>query len=349
MSVIAPGLFIGPAWLPELKVRIRKEGSRKMGEDITKTAGIDTGKKKLNLGFWPKAERLAVDNAPEDFERLAAVLAKHKIKRVGIESTATYHLAVSEFLRARGFEVIVLQPLQVKAFAKVHLKRAKNDKTDPEMVAGCAAIQTEVHAPHSLEILRLAEHLTFIEQCEDNAARLKTQLERFAEENYRKMIKQEIARFERMVRHEVKKLEKELRLNRRLSERLDLVLSIPCVGLRTALGMLIRMPELGTLSREQAAALLGVAPMDDDSGDHKGKRFIQGGRARPRKTLYMAAFSGAFHHNPLLKALYLRLVKRGKEHTLALVACMRKLVIMINAVLQRGTPWETREGTPCPQ
>lgn len=320
-----------------------------MREDITKTAGIDTGKKKLNLGFWPRAERLAVDNRLEGFERLAAVLEEHQIKRVGIESTATYHLAVSEFLRARGFEVIVLQPLQVKAFAKVHLKRAKNDKMDPEMVAGCAAIQTEVHAPHSPEILRLAEHLTFIEQCEDNAARLKTQLERFTEENYRKKIKQEIARFERMVRHEVKMLEKELRLNRLLSERLDLVLSIPCVGLRSALGTLIRMPELGTLSREQAAALLGVAPMDDDSGDHKGMRFIQGGRARPRRTLYMAAFSGAFHHNPLLKAFYARLVKRGKEHTLAVVACIRKLIIMINTVLKRGTPWETREGTPCPR
>ena len=125
MSVIAPGLFIGPAWLPELKVRIRKEGSRKMREDITQTAGIDTGKKKLNLGFWPKAERLVVDNAPEDFERLAAVLDKHNIKRVGIESTATYHLAVSEFLRARGFEVIVLQPLQVKAFAQLQSRRVE--------------------------------------------------------------------------------------------------------------------------------------------------------------------------------------------------------------------------------
>ena len=203
-------------------------------------------------------------------------------------------------------------------------------------MAGCAAIQTKVHTPHSPEILRLAEHLTFIEQCDDNAARLKTQLERFTNEQYRKKIKQEIARFRLMVRRELKMLEKELRLNRLLSERLDLVLSIPCVGLRSALATLIRMPELGTLSREQAAALLGVAPMDDDSGDHKGKRFIQGGRARPRKTLYMAAFSGAMHHNPQLKAFYLRLIKRGKEHNLAVVACMRKLIIMINAVLQRG-------------
>jgi transposase len=349
VSVIAPGLFIGPGWLPELKVRIRKEGSRKMGEDITQTAGIDTGKKKLNLGFWPKAGRLEIDNRLEQFERLAAVLEQHRIKRVGIESTATYHMAVSEFLCARGFEVIVLQPLQVKAFAKIHLRRAKNDKMDAEMVAGCAAAQSEVHAPHSAEIARLAEHLTFIEQCEENAARLKTQLERFTNDDYRKKIKREIAHFRLMIRHELKVLEKELRLHQRLSKRLDLVLSIPGAGLRSALGALIRMPELGTLSREQAAALLGVAPMDDDSGEHQGMRFIQGGRARARKSLYMAAFAASFHHNPLLKAFYARLVKRGKPHTLALVACTRKLVIIINTVLQRGTPWENREGMPCPQ
>lgn len=320
-----------------------------MSEDITKTAGIDTGKRRLHLGFWPRAERLAVDNTAEGFERLAAALAARKVKRIGIESTATYHMAVSAFLRARGFDVIVLQPVQVKAFAKLHLKRAKNDKMDPEMVAGCASLQSQVHAPPSPEITRLAEHLTFIEQCEDNAARLKTQLERFSDEKFRKKIKQEIARFTSMIRRELKNLEKELRRDRRFAERLDLVLSIPCVGLRSALCALIRMPELGSLSREQAAALLGVAPMDDDSGEHAGVRFIQGGRARARKTLFMATFSGAFHHNPLLKTFYARLVKRGKQHTLALVACVRKLVIIINVVLNRGSPWETREGTPCPQ
>jgi transposase len=321
----------------------------KMSEDITQTAGIDTGKKWLNLGFWPKATRLQVANTLDGFERLATVLAERKIKRVGIESTATYHMAVSEFLRARGFEVIVLQPLQVKAFAKVHLQRAKNDRMDPEMVAGCAAVQIDVHTPHSPEIMRLAEHLTFIEQYKDNAARLKTQLERFSDEKFRKKIKEEIARLRLTTRREIKLLEKELRLDPLLSKRLDLVLSIPGAGLPSALGAVIRMPELGTLTREQAAALLGVAPMDDDSGDHEGKRFIQGGRARARKSLYMAAFAGSFHHNPLLKAFYARLVSRGKEHNLALVACLRKLVIIINTVLKRGTPWEKREGMPCPQ
>jgi transposase len=321
----------------------------KMSEDITQTAGIDTGKKKLSLGFWPRAERFEFDNSLAGFSPLAEELGRRRIRRVGIESTAAYHLPVREFLEAKGFEVIVLQPLQVKAFARLHLKRAKNDKIDPELVAGTASLQAGPHTPLDPEIAKLAEHLTFIEQIQDTVAGLKTKLERFTSQIYRDKIKAEIARQRLAIRREIKLLEKELRLIPRLATRLDLVLSIPGAGLKAALTAVIRMPELGSLTREQAAALLGVAPMDDDSGKHQGQRFIQGGRARARKSLYMAAFAASFHHNPLLKAFYARLVKRGKPHTLALIACLRKFIIIINAVLARGTPWENREGTPCPQ
>ena len=321
----------------------------KMTEHITPTAGIDTGKKKLSLGFWPRSQRLEFDNSLDGFGPLAEALSERAISRVGIESTAAYHLPVREFLEAKGFEVIVLQPVQVKAFAKLHLKRAKNDRIDPELVAGAAALQAGPHTPFDPEIAKLAEHLTFIEQVQDNLARLKTQRERFTNETYRDKIRAEIARLNLTVRRELKLLEKELRVTPKLAARLDLVLSIPGAGLKAALVSVIRMPELGTLSREQAAALLGVAPMDDDSGEHKGQRFIQGGRARARKSLYMAAFAASFHHNPLLRDFYARLRQRGKPHTLAVIACLRKLIIIINTVLRRGTPWQTREGMPCPQ
>lgn len=320
-----------------------------MTKTSTPTAGIDTGKKMLHLGFRPTAERLKVANAAEGFALLAKALTKHKVTRVGIESTSIYHEAVTAFLRSLGFEVVVLQPGQVKAFAKVHGERVKTDVTDAELVAGCAAVQLKVQAPRSPQIAKLAEHLTFIEQCEDNAARLKTQIERFTDPVYIKKIKREIARLRLSVRAELKALEQELRLDPELATRLDLALSVPGVGLRSALAALIRMPELGAIGREQAAALLGVAPLNDDSGEHKGVRFIQGGRARARKSLFMAAFSASCHHNPLLKAFYLRLIKRGKPHTLAMIACTRKLVIILNAVLARGTPWLTRAGMPCPQ
>ncbi len=117
------------------------------------------------------------------------------------------------------------------------------------------------------------------------------------------------------------------------------MLSVEGVGEPTALTLLIRMPELGSLSREKIAALAGLAPYDHDSGRFKGQRRIAGGRARVRKALYAAAFPAAQRWNPQLVALYKRLREKGKEHKKALVACARKLLIMVNAVLSRGTPW----------
>jgi transposase len=124
-----------------------------------------------------------------------------------------------------------------------------------------------------------------------------------------------------------------------LAQRLELLTSIPGIGEPTALALLIRMPELGQLTREQAAALAGLAPFDRDSGAHNGRRSIAGGRTRLRKSLYAAALPAAFRWNPHLVALYQRLTAAGKPHKLALVACARKLVIFANTVLTRGTPW----------
>src|SRR4030081_1137352 len=123
-----------------------------------------------------------------------------------------------------------------------------------------------------------------------------------------------------------------------LARRLDLVLSIPGIGERTALALLIRMPELGQVSREEAAALAGLAPFDDDSGQHRGQRHIAGGRSRLRRSLFAAALPAAYRWNKALIALYPRLKARGKAHNSALVACARKLLIYANTVVQRGTP-----------
>jgi transposase len=127
-----------------------------------------------------------------------------------------------------------------------------------------------------------------------------------------------------------------------LKTRLELVLSVPGIGERTALALLIRLPELGALSREEAAALAGLAPFDDDSGTQCGQRHIAGGRARLRRSLYAAALPAAFRWNPALIALYRRLKERGKPHKVALVACARKLLVYANTVVARGTPWLVR-------
>ena len=120
------------------------------------------------------------------------------------------------------------------------------------------------------------------------------------------------------------------------------MLSVPGIGQRTALALIIRMPELGRVSREEAAALAGLAPYNADSGTHKGQRHIAGGRGRLRRSLFAAALPASFRWNKALIALYARLTARGKAHNAALVACARKLLIYANTVVERGTPWVER-------
>jgi transposase len=124
-----------------------------------------------------------------------------------------------------------------------------------------------------------------------------------------------------------------------LTVPLDLVQSVPGIGLRTAVALVVGMPELGSISREEAASLAGLAPFDHDSGSKTGQRCIGGGRLRVRTSLYAAALPAAFRWNPELGAFYRRLTAAGKTHKVALVACARKLLIYANTVLQRRTPW----------
>ena len=143
-----------------------------------------------------------------------------------------------------------------------------------------------------------------------------------------------------LLRQELKQLVAAIRQHRDLAERLDLIFSIDGIGLPTAVAILVRLPELGRVSRQQIAALSGLAPYDDDSGQRSGKRHIAGGRKRVRGSLYAAALAASFRWNAELIALYRRLSAAGKEHKVCLVACARKLLIFANTVVARGTPWQ---------
>jgi transposase len=310
-----------------------------MSETNTRTAGIDTSKAKLDVAVHGGSERWQVDNASSGWRRLAAGLARAGVGRVGIEATGGYERGVVGHLRAAGFIVLVLQPLQVRAYARVHLRRAKNDTLDAVLIAACAAA---VEAPKIAPDARLAElagHLTFVEQIEEDIARFKTRLEHVDDQRLRRIVIADIARLKARRAAELRRIASQLRAHHDLARRLDLVLSVPGIGERTAIALIVRMPELGRISREEAAALAGLAPFDDDSGTHKGQRHIAGGRARLRRSLFAAALPAACRWNRALIELYARLTARGKAHNCALIACARKLLIYANTVVQRGTPW----------
>jgi transposase len=307
------------------------------------TAGIDTAKDKLDVAVHGQASTTTFTNTPDGWNSLAAQLAKAGVQRVGIEATGGYERGVTRHLQGAGFIVVVLQPLQVKAFAKLHLRRAKNDRLDAILIAACTvALDARNTMPPDPRFDELGDHLTFIEQIEDDIARFKTRIEHISDKRRLRVVAADIARLETRRAAELKRLTAALRVHADLARRFDLVLTIPGIGERTTLALIIRMPELGRLSREEAAALAGLAPFVHQSGKHVGETHIGGGRARLRRSLYAAALPASFRWNPALIVLYKRLTKRGKTHKSALVACARKLLVFANTVVQRGTPWQDR-------
>ena len=310
-----------------------------MSNHSTRAAGIDIAKDKLDLAIHGLPIRLSVENRRPGWRRLANELAKAGVNRVGVEATGGYERGVIAYLRAAGLTVVLLQPLQVKAYARLHLRRAKNDAIDAALIAACTAALDEPHGAPDARLEPLADALTFVEQIEEELIRHKTRLEHIQQTRLRRIVMADIRRLEARRLAELRRIARELRRHDDLSRRLDLVQSVPGIGERTALALLLRMPELGQVSREEAAALAGLAPFDDDSGTHKGQRHIIGGRQRLRRSLYAAALPAAFRWNAALISLYKRLIARGKSHKMALVACARKLLIMANAVVARATPW----------
>jgi transposase len=316
-----------------------KEGSRKMSESSTVCAGIDTGKSKLDVAIDGNGETLVVANDHDGHAALALWLRRHGVERVGIEASGGYEAAVVAQLRREGFVVIMFQPAQVRAYARFQLQRAKNDKIDAALIAACTAATKTVRPPPDPRLAPLAAQLTLIEQLTEDRARLKTR-RASCHGAAQQFWPAEIARLKGLVRHELALLVAAIRQHRDLAERLDLIDSVAGVGLRTAVAILLRMPEIGRVSREEAAAIAGLAPYDDDSGRRSGARHIAGGRTRLRGALYAAALPAAFRWNAQLVAIYRRLTAKGKSHKVALIACARKLIIYVNAVVARAIPWE---------
>ncbi len=314
-----------------------------MSKNSIVCAGIDTGKHKLDVairGVKGQLFELLVENTVDGHKVLSAWLREHKVKRVGIEASGGYEQAVVLYLRKKKFVVVVFQPKQVRAYATFNLQIAKNDKLDAALIADCTAAIKEINAPPDERMTAFAKRMTFIDQITEDVARIKTRCESCRDKQILHYWREEIARLERRKKAELKALAAAIREHDDLSKRLDLIESVDGVGLVTAVAILVRMPEIGTVTREEVAALAGLAPYDHESGNHVGERHIKGGRGRLRKSLYCAALPASMRWNHQLVSMYRRLIAAGKLHKVALVACARKLLIFVNTVVERGSPWE---------
>ena len=326
----------------EPRVRIRKEGTTKMSKHSMICAGIDTSKRKLDVAVDGSSKQLQVGNDGAGHRTLSAWLRQRRVKRVGIEASGGYEQEVVMQLRHDGFTVVVFQPAQVRAYAKFHLQRAKNDKLDAALIATCTTAAKKIHPAPDSRLAAFAQRLTAIDQLKDQVVRLKTYHESCRDPQLQRFWSEEIARLEGLSSQQLKQLIASIREHRDLTERLALITSVDSIGLPTAVAILVRLPEIGRISREQATALAGLAPYDDDTGEQAGVRHIDGGRARLRKALFNATLSGAFRWNRQLMAINRRMTAAGKPHKVMRIACARKLLIFANAVVARGTPWTER-------
>lgn len=310
-----------------------------MTKHITICAGIDTGKHKLDVAIEGRGEQLQVENTAQGHALLMAWFRRHRVNRVGIEASGGYEQPVVAELRRQRFVVVVFQPAQVRAYAKFQLRRAKNDRIDAALIAACTAAVRKIHAAPDPRLQPFAEHLTMIDQVNEDIARLKNRIETCRNARFKRLWQEDIARLEQREKAELKALVAAIRKHSDLARRLELIHSVDGIGLPTAVAILVRLPEIGTITREQAVALAGLAPYDDDSGERSGVRHIEGGRKRLRRALYTASLAASFRWNRQLIQLYQRLTGAGKLHKIALVACARKMLIFANTVVARGTPW----------
>lgn len=316
-----------------------KEGSTKMSNTSTVVAGIDVAKEQLDIAVHGCKQSWRVANTPEGFHDLTRLMREYHVGLIGLEATGGYERDVAAHLRKAGLVVVVLQPQQVRAYAQLTLRRAKTDRIDAALIAAFTAQHAVVREAPDPRLAAFAEQLTWLEQTEEDMARIKVRLEHIRDPEARCSCNDDLARLKQRRASTIARLLTALRQHDDLAARLTLVLSVEGIGPRTAIALLIRMPELGRLSRGEAASLAGLAPFNHDSGKRVRQRSIAGGRTRVRTSLYAAALPASFQWNPALKRLYARLKASGKPHKLALVACARKLLMFANTVLARGTPW----------
>lgn len=304
-------------------------------------AGIDVGKQWLDCAIASHKGSRRFANTEEGHKELLDWCREHVVERTGLEASGGYERGILRALRESGMTAVLFQPMQVRHYAKFIKLKAKTDAIDAAVIAMCTAAAQDVRAPQAPYHADLAQFITYLEQIEADMVRCKTRREGLSIASLKQQLDEDCKSLKRRRDTLLKTLTSEVAKHKELQVRLTLILSVPGIGLRTALALLILMPELGSISREEAASLLGVAPFDRQSGQRDGTRHIAGGRARPRRSLFAAALPASFQHNQALIDLYQRLITKGKNHKQALTACTRKLIIFVNAILARGTPWTT--------
>ncbi len=312
-----------------------------MAQDDRVVAGIDVAKDKVDVCIRSLSLRRAFASTAEGRRELASWLRRKKAGKAVMEASGGYERQWAKALRDAGIEVRIVDPKRVRSFARSAGRLAKNDTIDAEMIAWFAETFGEAKG-QACDAARepLRQMMNARQALKEMQVRLESQGEHAGPAAVQRMH----ARILKTIGVELVNIEAAIaamiQATPGFTELAGIIESVPGIGRTTSAALIAAMPELGQANNKSVAALLGVAPYDDDSGRRRGQRHIRGGRRRTRNVFYMACVGAATRHNPVLKAFYDRLVARGKAKKVALIACMRKLISILNVMIERRQKWD---------
>jgi transposase len=304
------------------------------------TVGIDVSKDRLDVAVRPSGEVFVVERKATGLDELAVRLREFGPQIVALEATGGYETIAAAALASAGLPVVIVNPAQVRAFAKALGQRAKTDPIDAAVIAHFAeATRPEVRPLPDEATQLLADLLARRRQIVEMIVAERQREKRMT----RRSLKADITRLIKTLEKELSKLDRGIddvvRGSPAWREKEDLLASVPGVGPIIARTLMADLPELGTLTRRQIAALAGLAPFTRQSGQWRGRSFIGGGRTTVRTALFMGAVV-AMRFNPVLRAFFRRLVDAGKPKMVALIAVARKLLTILNAMVRDNRRWQ---------
>lgn len=301
--------------------------------------GVDVGKSQLDIYIRPLGIYFSVSNDEVGIKHAIKQLKVHKPTRIVIEATGRLERDFVMACAEAGIPFIVSHPVKIKRFAGAIGRKVKTDKCDAELIAHYGeAIKPNLSTLKPEQMRLISDLLSRRRQLLEMQTMEKNRLQ-IMPKSVHSMIKPILTTLKKQLEKVDEKLQKLIEDNEEYKTKNELIQSMPGIGNVVAFNLLSDMPELGTISNKEAASLVGVAPFNRESGSYTGKRMIRGGRSQIRTVMYMAMMS-AIQCNPKFKTIYQSLVAKGKPKKVALIACIRKMIVILNSMVRDGVMWD---------
>ena len=310
-----------------------------MQQHNTVFVGIDIAKFKFDVSFSHLSKGVTYDYTPNDIKKFMHVLQEIQPQLNCLEATGGLERKLVACLHKHQFDVAVVNPRQIRDFARAKNQLAKTDQIDARTIMEFAQVmKPRITPPLTQAQQKMRDFSSRRQQVCKMIIQERNRLDSAADREIAKLIQQSIRAYQKQIKVIEKKMRQLIYADEQSRERAAILQSVPGIGPTTVALLIAELPELGSLNRKQIARLVGVAPTNRDSGTMRGKRTIGGGRVGIRKGLYMPTVV-AQKHNPKISAFYKRLVESGKPKMVALVAAMRKLLIILNVMIKEGKKW----------